>query len=58
MQKSGLVYATGAYVLWGLFPIYWKWLNHVSPMYCLFISYSLDDRSCSPVVQGFLAKMP
>jgi len=28
-MKSGIWYALGAYVLWGLFPIYWKWLQHV-----------------------------
>ena len=32
MQKSGLIFASGAYILWGLFPICWKWLNHVSPL--------------------------
>lgn len=29
-MKTGIWYALGAYVLWGLFPIYWKWLQHVS----------------------------
>jgi len=28
-MNSGIWYALGAYVLWGLFPIYWKWLHHV-----------------------------
>jgi len=28
-MNSGIWYALGAYVLWGLFPIYWKWLGHV-----------------------------
>lgn len=28
-MNSGILYALGAYVLWGLFPIYWKWLHHV-----------------------------
>ena len=28
-MDSGIWYALGAYVLWGLFPIYWKWLHHV-----------------------------
>jgi chloramphenicol-sensitive protein RarD len=28
-MDSGILYALGAYVLWGLFPIYWKWLHHV-----------------------------
>jgi len=31
-MESGIWYALGAYVLWGLFPIYWKWLHHVSPL--------------------------
>ena len=28
-MNTGIWYALGAYVLWGLFPIYWKWLQHV-----------------------------
>jgi chloramphenicol-sensitive protein RarD len=28
-MNEGMWYAVGAYVLWGLFPIYWKWLLHV-----------------------------
>jgi len=29
MYKEGLLYAFGAYFIWGLFPIYWKLLKHV-----------------------------
>jgi len=29
MINKGLWYALGAYVFWGLFPIYWKWLQAV-----------------------------
>ena len=29
MDRKGILYALGAYVLWGLFPVYWKWLQHV-----------------------------
>jgi len=29
MDKKGILYALGAYSLWGLFPIYWKWLQAV-----------------------------
>jgi chloramphenicol-sensitive protein RarD len=29
MDKKGIFYALGAYSLWGLFPIYWKWLQEV-----------------------------
>jgi chloramphenicol-sensitive protein RarD len=28
-MKKGIWYAVGAYVIWGLFPMYWKWLHHV-----------------------------
>lgn len=28
-MNKGIWYAIGAYVTWGLFPIYWKWLNQV-----------------------------
>jgi chloramphenicol-sensitive protein RarD len=27
--KKGISYAIGAYVAWGLLPVYWKWLHHV-----------------------------
>ncbi len=29
---KGFFLALGAYICWGLFPIYWKWLGHVSPL--------------------------
>ncbi len=31
----GIWYAVGAYVLWGLLPIYWKWLQQVSALQVL-----------------------
>ncbi len=31
-MSTGIWYALGAYLLWGLFPIYWKWLQHVPAM--------------------------
>ncbi len=41
-MKSGTWYAIGAYTLWGLLPIYWKWLQHVSSaqVLCHRISWS------------------
>jgi chloramphenicol-sensitive protein RarD len=29
MKDRGILYALGAYLAWGLFPIYWKWLVQV-----------------------------
>jgi chloramphenicol-sensitive protein RarD len=29
MDKKGLLFALGAYSIWGLFPIYWKTIQHV-----------------------------
>lgn len=29
-MNKGVWYALGAYICWGLFPIYWKWLAHVA----------------------------
>jgi chloramphenicol-sensitive protein RarD len=29
INTKGLLSAVSAYILWGLFPIYWKWLHHV-----------------------------
>lgn len=31
-SRNGLLYAFGAFGLWGLLPIYWKWLQHVPSM--------------------------
>ncbi|MCK9263384.1 MAG: EamA family transporter RarD [Desulfomonilia bacterium] len=28
-MKRGVLYAITAYVLWGLLPVYWKWLQHI-----------------------------
>jgi chloramphenicol-sensitive protein RarD len=28
-MKKGIMYGIGAYLLWGIFPIYWKWLETV-----------------------------
>ncbi len=28
-MNKGIFYALGAYVIWGLFPVYWKWLEKV-----------------------------
>ncbi len=30
MNKNGILYGIGAYTLWGFFPIYWKFLHHIS----------------------------
>lgn len=32
MNKKGLLFALGAYICWGLFPIYWKQLQQVSTL--------------------------
>jgi chloramphenicol-sensitive protein RarD len=29
MDRKGIAYAFGAYLIWGMFPIYWKLLKHV-----------------------------
>jgi len=34
-MNKGIWYAIGAYTLWGLFPIYWKWLQHVPALQVL-----------------------
>lgn len=28
-MNKGIWFAVGAYAIWGVFPIYWKWLDHV-----------------------------
>ena len=32
IQKKGILYAIGAYLMWGLFPIYWKQLETISAL--------------------------
>ncbi len=32
MDKKGLLFAFGAYLTWGLFPVYWKWLQKVGAL--------------------------
>lgn len=34
-MNKGIGYAIGAYVAWGLLPVYWKWLHHVSALQLL-----------------------
>ncbi|MBC6972856.1 EamA family transporter RarD [Bacillus sp. Xin] len=29
LQKKGILYAAGAYMMWGVLPIYWKWVEEV-----------------------------
>ncbi|PKR84312.1 EamA family transporter RarD [Heyndrickxia camelliae] len=29
-EKKGIMYAAFSYIFWGVLPIYWKWLQHVS----------------------------
>jgi len=31
-MKKGFIYGLSAYFLWGIFPIYWKFLQHVKPV--------------------------
>ena len=30
--RAGILYGLGAYLLWGVLPIYWKLLQHVEAM--------------------------
>ncbi|PWH13851.1 MAG: EamA family transporter RarD [Anaerolineae bacterium] len=32
MDKKGLLLAFGTYLIWGVFPIYWKWLKNVAAL--------------------------
>ena len=34
-MSKGTGYAVGAYVIWGLLPVYWKWLQHVPALQLL-----------------------
>jgi chloramphenicol-sensitive protein RarD len=35
MNNKGILYALGAYTLWGVFPVYWKVLESVAPLQIL-----------------------
>lgn len=43
-MKKGILYAIGAYVSWGLLPVYWKWLHQVPALQLL----------CHRIVWSFL----
>ena len=32
MNRKGILYAIGAYMMWGLFPLYWKQLHTIPPL--------------------------
>jgi chloramphenicol-sensitive protein RarD len=32
IHKPALIPAVGCYVLWGFFPVYWKWLDHIDAL--------------------------
>jgi len=34
-MNKGILYAIGAYFIWGLFPVYWKWLHNVPALQLL-----------------------
>ena len=34
-MNKGIGYAVGAYAIWGLFPVYWKWLHRVPALQLL-----------------------
>ncbi|HDR4572973.1 MULTISPECIES: EamA family transporter RarD [Bacillus cereus group] len=29
LQRKGIIYAAGAYTMWGILPVYWKWVEEV-----------------------------
>ncbi|QQZ10602.1 EamA family transporter RarD [Heyndrickxia vini] len=29
-EKTGIIFAVFSYIVWGILPMYWKWLNHIS----------------------------
>ena len=45
-SKKGLITALSCYIIWGLLPLYWALLNHVSPynICLLYTSPSPRDR--------------
>ena len=43
-MRKGIWYAIGAYAIWGLFPVYWKWLQEIDALQLL----------CHRVVWSFL----
>src|SRR5699024_11240450 len=30
-NNKGIIFALGAYIIWGFLPIYWKQIEHISP---------------------------
>ena len=31
-EQKGIIYAAGAYTMWGILPIYWKWVEKFQQM--------------------------
>lgn len=52
--NEGVWYAVGAYLLWGMFPIYWKLLHHVSAsqLLCHRILWSFVSLFCVVLATG------
>jgi chloramphenicol-sensitive protein RarD len=62
MKKNGLIYALTAYFMWGLFPVYWKWLQQVSSLqvishriawsFLMLLGFILTTRQFKPFWQA------
>jgi len=53
-MNRGVLYAIAAYVLWGLLPVYWKWLQHIPALevLCHRIVWSFFLLACTIALAG------
>ncbi len=53
-MKKGILYGIGAYVLWGLLPVYWKWLHQVPALQL--VSYRIVWSFISLIILLFIIR--
>lgn len=56
-QKSGILFAIGAYIIWGIFPIYWKLIEDVNSMEVL-LNRIIWSFVMTFMLIGLIGKLP
>ena len=56
-QKSGILFAIGAYIIWGIFPIYWKLIEDVNSMEVL-LNRIIWSFIMTFILIGLIGKLP
>lgn len=56
-QKSGILFAIGAYIIWGIFPVYWKLIEDVNSMEVL-LNRIIWSFVMTFILIGLIGKLP